>query len=269
MNIDLNNWNNILLIGDPVILFILKKKNDKLCEKKILFPIEYCLYDLNTEGRFEKIKEVIYDIEKHYNCKSVLVIKSDRIECIIDEPYQCIIIYTHIFNDINDIINSQSIDCRCIGYDGTELHYGNRFNDTICTNENINMTLEDYVRVLYYKEYGFKLYFDQNTSTLLSFDKTQLKNHSLGYIYKNSKKFTDILSTVIKYYKTLTLESVQSLHLENANCNIYYYYEKIDYNTLYDGCKYNYLIMSSDVNLLNIYLNQVNNKLSRNSGIIY
>mgnify|MGYP003385797157 CR=1 FL=1 len=267
MNIDLNNWNNILLIGDPVILFILKKKNDKLCEKKLLFPIEYCLYDLNAEHKFEKIKELIYNIEKHYNCKSALVIKSDRIECVIDEPYQCVIIYTHIFNDINDVIDSQSIDCRCVAYDGIKVHYGDRFNDTICTNEHMNMTSEDYVRVLYYKEYGFKLHLDQNISTLLSFDKTQLKNHSLGYIYKNKKKFTDILSTVIKYYKTLTLESIQSLHLENANCNIYYYYEKIDYITLYNDHNYNYLIMSSDTDLLNIYLNQVHDKSSSDKTI--
>ena len=257
MNIDLNNWDNILLIGDPVILFILKKK-EKMLSKKILFPIEYCLYNLVPEDRTERINNLITNIEEKYSCKSVLIVKSDRIECIIDEPYQCIVIYTHIFKDINDVLDSQSIDCRCIGYDGTEIHTIDRFDDTIHNYEFDKITIEDYLRMLYYKEYGFKFQTDQIAYTFSTFNTTFLKNHSIAYIYKNNKKFIDILTTVTKYYKTLKLESVHSSQLEYENLQIYYYYEKINYDELYHNRKYNYLITSDD--LADHHISDTNNQ---------
>ena len=259
MDIDLNNWDNILLIGDPVILFMLKKKDElvSLNSNKDLFPIEFCLYGVNAKTRINKIKSLIVHIENKYNCKSTLVIKSDRIECIINNPYCCFVIHTKVYKDSDDILDSQAIDCRCVGYNGTTILSNQRFDNAILHQKNTNndhITTEDYIRILYYKEFGFKFQIDPLVQTLSTFDITKLKNQTIGYIYKNNMKFFDVLNTLIKYYKTLKLENVPSILLEYENSRIYYYYTKIDDSTLYYNGEYDYLITSDDINSIDLYL---------------
>ena len=253
MNENISDWNNILLIGIPVIFSIFKHISNVSITQ---YPYQYFLY--NVENRIQKIQSIITYLNELYN-GIIIIPKHDRIECIVNKPYKCIIIYTHIYKSLTDILDSQTLDFNCVGYDGTTIHMTDRFKHIkrgLISKQNDNLTVEDCIQILYYNKLGFR--FNINHSNLIvPFDISNNKLHSLSYIYINNQNFINTLSTLSYYFKTLILHANKSDTLHNKYKQIYYYYNTASYHDIIKHTS-NYNVYTSNDPIISDMLDNMN-----------
>jgi ankyrin repeat protein len=220
MDIRLNNWNNVVLVGDTVLSFVLRKS--------IKVPIEFYIYGLSKKDTMNRIKELLDELKTIYGF-FLIVIKDDRIECISEN--KCIIIYISINDTINSILESIKIDCRCTAFNGKNIYTNERFDNAIKNRENNlydKISTEDFIRMIKYRKFGIKM-----------------KTNPIFSLIDNN--YCDVLLMLTIYYKTLIHNPIIISSLSNCSSKIQYYYDKIDYNKLYKNKSYNRIITSDEI----------------------